>query len=81
MSEKMQGTAASLREKMLQRYSDGDHKHNKCRHEYRQHYRSHPVTSNIETDVDSSSSTSTGLLREFNLRKTRKKRLDKARIH
>lgn len=80
MSEKIQHTAASLREKMLHRYSDGlEHKHNKNRHEYRHHYRSHPANQN-GTEEESLFDGSTGLIRELKLRKTRK-RLDKGRIH
>ena len=81
MSEKIQHTAASLREKMLNRYSDGlDHKHNKNHLSYRQHCRSHPCNPNHEKDEESMLNGSTGLLREFKLRKMRK-RLDKGRIH
>lgn len=82
MSEKTQRTATSLREKMLNRYNDGlEHKHNKSRLSYRQHYRSHPATQNQPVeDSNTNIYTSTGLLREFKLRKTRK-RLDKGRIH
>lgn len=80
MSEKMQHTAAALREKMLARYSDGlHHKHNKSHLAYRQHCRSHPILSNNQHD-ESQVNESTGLLREFKLRKMRK-RLDKGRIH
>lgn len=81
MSEKIQRTAASLREKMLSRYNDGlEHKHNKNHHTYRHHYRSHPanLTDKIEDELALDGSTET--IREFKLRKTRK-RLDKGRIH
>jgi hypothetical protein len=81
MSEKIQHTAASMREKMLNRYNDGlDHKHNKNRHSYRHHYRSHPASPNGSTAEESELMCSTGQVREFNLRKTRK-RLDKGHIH
>ena len=81
MSEKIQRTAASLREKMLHRYDDGCyHKHNKHRLEYRQHSRSHPVGLTKIEDDEISLQGPTGLLREFKLRKTRK-RLDKGQIH
>lgn len=81
MSEKIQHTAASLREKMLNRYSDGlDHKHNKNRHPYRHHYRTHPANQIEKVEDESLSEGSTGSIREFKLRKTRK-RLDKGRIH
>lgn len=81
MSEKIQHTAASLREKMVNRYGDGlEHKHNKNRHTYRHHYRSHPANNNDTKVEESVFEGSTGLLREFKLRKMRK-RLDKGRIH
>jgi hypothetical protein len=81
MSERIQCTAASLREKMLSRYSDGlEHKHNKNHHSYRHHYRSHPATQSESLQVESVIDSSTGLVRELKLRKTRK-RLDKGRIH
>ena len=81
MSEKIQHTAASLREKMLNRYGDElNHKHNKNHLTYRQHYRSHPCNQNQDKDEESMLNGSTGLLREFKLRKMRK-RLDKGRIH
>ncbi len=80
MSEKQQHTSAKLREKMLQRYGDGlHHKHDKCHTLYRQHWRSHPVI--IPTTMENTEiNESTGHLREFKLRKIRK-RLDKGRIH
>lgn len=81
MSEKIQHTAASLREKMINRYSDGlDHKHNKNHLSYRQHSRSHPCNQSNGKDEEPALNESTGLLREFKLRKMRK-RLDKGRIH
>lgn len=81
MSEKIQHTAASLREKMINRYDDGlNHKHNKLHHSYRQHCRSHPANQLTEKNEESDGNGSTGLLREFKLRKLRK-RLDKGRIH
>jgi hypothetical protein len=81
MSEKMQHTAASLREKMLNRYGDiSDHKHNKSHHTYRFHCRSHPCPNNINREDELGLNESTGLVREFKLRKMRK-RLDKGRIH
>lgn len=81
MSEKQQRTAASMREKMLNRYGDGlHHKHDKNHISYRKHCKSHPVQlingQNEEEDINSS----TGLLRAFKLRKMRK-RLDKGRFH
>lgn len=80
MSEKLQHTAASLREKMISRYSDGlHHKHNKNHLTYRQHFKSHPC--NLEKNNEElPQNGSTGLIREFKLRKMRK-RLDKGRIH
>jgi len=82
MSEKQQRTAASMREKMLQRYgNETHHKHDKNHLPYRRHYKTHPVQ-NLngypaeETEVNAS----TGLLRTLKLRKIRK-RLDKGRFH
>jgi hypothetical protein len=81
MSEKTQHTVASLREKMLHRYSDGlEHKHNKIRHAYRKHCRSHPINPDVRFNEDLNAEPSTGQMREFKLKKTRK-RLDKGRIH
>lgn len=81
MSEKTQRTAASLREKMISRYSDGlHHKHNKFHLPYRQHCRSHPANGQNGKDEELDVNCSTGLIREFKLRKMRK-RLDKGRIH
>lgn len=79
MSERQQRTAASMREKMLQRYGDGlHHKHDKNHVPYRKHCRSHPVQINGIEELDINQST--GLLREIKLRKIRK-RLDKGRFH
>jgi hypothetical protein len=81
MSEKIQHTAAGLQERMATRYSDGlEHKHNKNHMSYRQHYRSHPANPNTNKEDETTLNGSTGLIREFKLRKTRK-RLDKGRIH
>lgn len=81
MSEKIQRTAASMREKMQNRYNDGlEHKHNKIHHSYRHHSKSHPANQPVLSPEVSSLEGSTGLIREFKLRKTRK-RLDKGRIH
>ncbi len=81
MSERIQRTAASLREKMLHRYNDGlEHKHNKNHHTYRHHYRSHPANPIEKIEEESLFDGSTGTIRDFKLRKTRK-RLDKGRIH
>lgn len=80
MSEKIQHTAAGLRERMVHRYGDElVHKHNKNHLSYRQHYKSHPCTPKIDGE-DSNLNGSTGMIREFKLRKMRK-RLDKGRIH
>lgn len=79
MPDKTQHTAASLQQKMLIRYSDGlHHKHNKNHLEYRKHCRSHPSQRNKLDEENSKGST--GLLREFKLRKIRK-RLNKGQIH
>lgn len=81
MSEKLQRTAASMREKMIHRYGDEvHHKHDKYHNSYRQHYRSHPVTRTHVFDQLDGEGTSTGLLRAFKLRKVRK-RLDKGHVH
>lgn len=82
MSEKLQRTAASMREKMLSRYGDEfHHKHDKNHISYRKHCKSHPVQSlNNKNLNEDTANGSTGLLREFKLRKMRK-RLDKGRIH
>lgn len=75
MSERMQQTAASMREKMLQRYGDDrHHKHDKNHIAYRQHCRSHPVTpKSIEKwNGEQELHCSTGVIREFKLRKCRK---------
>lgn len=80
MSEKQQRTAASMREKMLNRYGDVlHHKHDKNHISYRKHCKSHPVillNGKAEEEVNAS----TGLLRALKLRKIRK-RLDKGRFH
>ncbi|KTC97198.1 hypothetical protein Lgee_1859 [Legionella geestiana] len=81
MSEKQQHTTCRLREKMLNRYDDGlHHKHDKYHMSYRQHARSHPVNGNALTDGENAENLPTGLIREFRLRKIRK-RLDKGRFH
>jgi len=80
MSEKQQGTAHSMREKMLSRYSDGlHHKHDKNHIPYRQHCRSHPVQETNGHDINEENP-STGMIRAIKLRKIRK-RLDKGRVH
>lgn len=80
MSEKQQGTANSMRERMLHRYPDGlHHKHDKNHIHYRKHCKSHPVQSSNDIDNNENQG-STGLLRTIKLRKLRK-RLDKGRIH
>ncbi|MFT4060528.1 MAG: hypothetical protein QM652_13405 [Legionella sp.] len=79
MPDKTQHTAASLQQKMLTRYGDVPHKHNKHHLEYRKHYRSHPSNSNNNVEEDELNG-STGLLREFKLKKMRK-RPDKGHFH
>jgi hypothetical protein len=80
MPDKIQHTAASLQEKMLVRYGDGlHHKHNKHHLHYRKHYRSHPSHPNHIMDEEELNG-STGLVREFKLRKMRK-RPDKGQFH
>lgn len=83
MSEKIQGTAASLREKMLLRYDDEYyHKHNKNHLSYRGHCKSHPSkqAANNKEKWNLDGLGSTGLLREFKLKKVRL-RFDKGRFH
>ncbi|AWN72876.1 hypothetical protein LEAN103870_04535 [Legionella anisa] len=83
MPDKIQHTAASLQQKMLARYSDGlHHKHNKHHLEYRQHCRSHPCNqiNGLSKDEEEGLAGSTGLLRQFKLRKMRK-RPDKGSFH
>ena len=81
MSEKLQHTAASMREKMRLRYDDGlHHKHDKSHHLYRLHYRSHPVQLTRLHEEKKKVNESTGLIHTMNLRKLRK-RLDKGHIH
>ncbi len=73
MSERLQHTAASTREKMLQRYGDVlHHKHDKNHNPYRQHCRSHPAKTHYPgTNEEADAQASTGLIREFKLRKFR----------
>ncbi|MFA6301844.1 MAG: hypothetical protein WC627_01760 [Legionella sp.] len=81
MSDKIQHTAASMREKMLHRYGEQpSHKHNKNHIPYRLHCRTHPCTPSNGLDQELGMNGSTGLIRKFKLRKMRK-RLDKGRIH
>jgi len=80
MSEKQQGTSASMREKMVSRYGENlRHKHDKNHLTYRMHFRTHPVKLSNGSQEEHLN-TPTGMLRANNLRKTRK-RLDKGRIH
>lgn len=64
MSERLQHTAAMMREKMLLRYGDViHHKHDKSHHPYRQHCRSHPVQKPIQPEGDTVNiNESTGLV-------------------
>lgn len=81
MSDKTQHTAASMREKMLNRYGDElHHKHNKNHVSYRLHYKSHPCLKADGVDQEQATNGSTGLVRQLKLRKIRK-RLDNGRIH
>lgn len=81
MSDKQQGTAAFMREKMLLRYgSEFHHKHDKNHLPYRKHFKSHPVQQTNGEDLSEINHASTGALREYKLRKMRK-RLDKGRFH
>ena len=83
MSEKSQHTAERMREKMINRYGDEHHhKHNKNHKPYRKHFRSHPCKENTEAKSNATEfeSGSTGLLRQFNTKKIRK-RVDKGQFH
>lgn len=82
MSERLQHTAASMREKMLERYGDGfHHKHDRTHNRYRQHCRTHPVKSHYPgTNEEEDSFASTGLIREYNLKKYRRG-FARSRIH
>lgn len=81
MSDKQQGTAATMREKMLNRYGDGlHHKHNKNHILYRKHSKSHSDQLLNGQAEEEQINSSTGLLRALKLRKMRK-RLDKGRFH
>lgn len=82
MSERLQHTAASMREKMLQRYGDSlHHKHDKNHILYRQHCRSHPIPTHYPGSIEEEElHASTGRIREFKLRKFRN-RLAKGQIH
>lgn len=84
MSERQQRTAAQMRETMLHHYDDTlHHKHDKYHLHYRQHWPSHPHNApqlanghDKETPINES----TGIIRERNLQKIRK-RFDKGRFH
>ncbi|MFI4963328.1 MAG: hypothetical protein ACHP6H_05675 [Legionellales bacterium] len=81
MSDKMQHTATSMREKMISRYGDMlHHKHNKNHIPYRHHYRTHPCIKPDGLEAELGLNESTGELRKFNLQKTRK-RLVKHEFH
>jgi hypothetical protein len=81
MSEKKQHTAASMRDKMIGRYGDGlHHKHDKLHLSYRKHCRTHPNQTEQYINGDKELHESTGQIREYKLRKIRK-RLDKGRFH
>ncbi|MBA2648435.1 MAG: hypothetical protein H0U75_02345 [Legionella sp.] len=81
MSERIQHTAAALQEKMFQRYGDDlHHKHNKNHMTYRKHCKTHPSHPSRLEEESLYLNESTGLIREFKLRKVRK-RLDKGQIH
>lgn len=84
MSERIQRTAATMRETMHARYDDGlHHKHDKCHLPYRLHWPSHPAsTVQLVNGLDQKKEVhaSTGTIREKNLKKTRL-RIVKHRIH
>jgi hypothetical protein len=82
MSERLQGTASGLRDRMQKRYDDGfHHKHDKSHTPYRLHCRSHPVQKpDNGMSEEHEPYSSTGQVREINLRKF-SRGLAKARIH
>lgn len=82
MSERLQHTTASMREKMLQRYGDTfHHKHDKNHMPYRQHCRTHPVEKRINgLDTDREVFCSTGAVHAMKLRKFNH-RMGKTWIH
>jgi hypothetical protein len=83
MSEKQQHTAARMRDKMKNKYSDDNHhKHDKLHLSYRMHCRSHPVEIKIPagSNQELSINSSTGLVHLLKLRKVRK-RLARGSFH
>ncbi|MGQ3889142.1 hypothetical protein ACQUW5_08950 [Legionella sp. CNM-1927-20] len=81
MSEKQQGTAYSMREKMHNRYGDSIyHKHNKNHLPYRKHSRTYPIRSEEHLNEEDTHENLTNLKGTIKLRKIRK-RLDKGRYH
>lgn len=70
MSERLQRTATSMREKMLQRYGDElHHKHDKNHLPFRRHCRSHPVQrTTYEPNGARDLNESTGLVGQRKLR-------------
>ena len=81
MSEKLQHTAATMRETMLHRYDDGlHHKHNKCHLPYRRHCRSHPSQLTNGHDLNREENESIGVIYEKIPKKSRL-RIVKLRIH
>jgi hypothetical protein len=83
MSERIQRTSKSMSESMLNRYPDGlHHKHDKNHKQYRQHCRTHPCQhpNYLNEYDDTRKEIANGLLKEFKMRKTRK-RFDKGQIH
>lgn len=81
MREKRQGTSLHTHDKMLNRYSDGlHHKHNKNHLLFRKHSKSHPAHPMNGLLNDDTLELASGMLREFNFRKIRK-RMDKGHIH
>ncbi len=81
MSDKIQHTSTSLRQQMLNRYGEEfHHKHNKNHLHYREHFKTHPCNLDKNSEEEPKHNGSTGLIRQFKLRKMRK-RLDKGRIH
>lgn len=81
MSEKIQHTAAHKLEKMAHRYNDEfNHKHDKTQQFQRHHCRSHPPVLNHNKSPSEPDDGSTGLIREHNLKKIRKRK-DRGHFH
>jgi hypothetical protein len=81
MSEKLQKTRARLQSQMLNYYSgDLSHKHNRYHDSHRNHCRTHPIETIHRYEETELEKTSTGLIREFKLKKIRT-RNERKRFH